>query len=205
MDNGIYAAATGMLNRARSLDLTGNNIANANTAGYKQQSMTTAAFGESVTYLVSAGETKRVGATNRGCVADSLYTDLSPGALKQTGRSLDFAIEGDGFFCVEGSDGNAYLTRNGNFYVNEEGYLTTASGGYVLGENGRIFVGSGGLSVTPDGSLSVDGTAAGRLQLVAAADGAEFEKRADGNFVYTDGRAAAGQGFAGRSNSPTSI
>jgi flagellar basal-body rod protein FlgF len=191
MDNAVYAATTGMLNRAKALDITGNNIANVNTAGYKQQQLTTRTFGEYVTYRVSAEGKTPIGQGTHGCIADSIYSDISQGTFQQTGRSLDLAIAGDGFFVTEDQNGNRRLTRDGNFYIDGEGYLTAASGAYVVGQNGTINLGaSAALTVGADGTLSADGQYLDRLSIVVPDNAGGLAKQADGTYTYAGGTGA---------------
>ncbi|WP_019677842.1 flagellar hook-basal body complex protein [Arsukibacterium perlucidum] len=89
--------------------------------------------------------------------------------IRDTGRSLDIAIVGDGFFRVL-LDGNEYLTRNGHFHINSSGYLAHASGALVLGEQGPIVVQADGLSISPDGWLNQAGTPLTKLSISISAE-----------------------------------
>lgn len=135
MINAFYTAKSGASSFQSSLDVTANNIANANTQGYKAQS---AVFSELVGTddsgaLVGSGS--RMSAVNR---------DLSQGAPNQTGGWMDAAIVGEGFFAVMDADGAVYYTRCGSFTLsneNGENYLVTHSGEYVLdADNSKIKV-----------------------------------------------------------------
>lgn len=88
----------------------------------------------------------------------------SNGALLQTGRGLDFALQGRGFFTLD-IEGVYYLSRNGNFTRDKDGYLTNSSGAYVHGENGRILVNGKDLSINSEGELILDGELLDRLKI----------------------------------------
>lgn len=188
MDNAVYATATGMINRARALDITGNNIANAQTPGYKQESLVTKTFGEYITYRISDKGKTEIGTTTHGCAADSVYTDTSRGQIVKTGRSLDLVIEGNGFFRIAYENGNTGLTRNGSFHVDQQGYLTTSAGAYVMGTNGRINLGTAeSVIVGENGAVSVGGRFVDTLEIITPADPATLEKQAEGIFSDTGG------------------
>ena len=100
--------------------------------------------------------------------------DLKPGVMQPTGRDLDVAIEGDGFFTVQALDGTEAYTRNGSFEISAEGELRTRSGLPVIGEGGPITIPQDAkVSIGRDGTVSVvtEGQAnnvnvVGRLKLV---------------------------------------
>jgi flagellar basal body rod protein FlgG len=91
------------------------------------------------------------------------------GAIEPTGRSLDAAIDGNGFFVVENAAGTRY-TRNGHFVVGTDGQLKTEDGSVVQGAAGPITVGTGQVTITDDGTVQVGGTPAGKLAVVAFDD-----------------------------------
>ena len=96
--------------------------------------------------------------------------DLRSGDIAPTGRNLDFAIEGPGFFAIQTPAGTRY-TRNGSFERRADGTLTT-TGAPVLGQDEPIRLGVGGVTVDPDGTVRTDNAVAGRLKIVDAAPGA---------------------------------
>ena len=106
------------------LEVVANNVANVNTAGFKQ---TRIAFQD---FLVKEGPD---GITDKGFSAMALtQTDLTAGGLQPTGNPLDVALSGPGFFMVRGPDGDT-LTRNGSFRISADGTLVNANGMTVLG------------------------------------------------------------------------
>jgi len=159
MNNGIYAASTGLLARTQELDLAANNLANANTSGFRG---TRVSF---QTQMMTASANASTRAVNSFGVLGSPRTDLSQGSLQRSGNPLDLALEGQGFFAVQAPTGVQY-TRNGNFHLTATGDLVTAKGYTVLGNNGPIVLPQGNAEISASGVISVDGAVAGELQLV---------------------------------------
>jgi flagellar basal-body rod protein FlgF len=97
------------------------------------------------------------------------YTDFSQGPIDYTHRSLDVAIDGDGFFVIDTSEGERF-TRSGNFTLDEQGFLSTQSGDLVSGSQGPIPILGEKVSVAADGTVLVDNQEVGSLKVVAFAD-----------------------------------
>jgi flagellar basal body rod protein FlgG len=95
--------------------------------------------------------------------------DARSGAIDPTGRDLDVAIEGDGFFTVQTAAGVRY-TRNGHFSRSADGFLTTPDGSTVLGANGPLQVGKGKVTIGEDGTVMSGDAASGKLAIVRFAD-----------------------------------
>ena len=186
MNTAVYAATTGLLNRARALDVTANNLANVGVAGFKRDELLTSTFDQQVMLRLEEGATE-IGNMNHGAIGDDIYSDVSQGTLEITGRALDFAIAGDGFFVVEDPNGVQGLTRNGSFIVREDGYLMTSSGSYVHGQNGRLQVGNGEIAVNKAGEITVNDQNAGALLIVVPADLQTMAKQENGTFARPAG------------------
>ncbi|MCK5684939.1 flagellar hook-basal body protein [bacterium] len=163
MINGIYTSTAGMMIQMREQETIANNIANANTSGFKRR---IAVFTEQpevdITKLEKGDEIEFhpyleeevIGKTGQGTIVSQIYTDYSQGATKQTGNKYDFAVMGKGYFPIQDANGEIQFTRSGEFSVNHEGYLVTQQGNKVLGmapggledgyqafdEKGEIFV-----------------------------------------------------------------
>lgn len=140
MFKGFYNLTSGMLTQQRNLDVVANNITNFSTAGYKGETYTSSTFDEVMYSRV--GNKAKEGAAELGTVSyiratDQIYTDYTQGSLEATGLPLDFAIDGDGFFAVQGANGQIAYTRMGNFSLDEEGYLALADYGRVLDNEGN--------------------------------------------------------------------
>ncbi|EEE37776.1 flagellar basal-body rod protein FlgF [Rhodobacteraceae bacterium KLH11] len=150
---------SGLMNEMR---MVANNIANANTTGYRQQGVVFSEFIRDMPDNPSLSLTR----------AEVRNTSLQQGVLTETGGSFDFAIEGDGFFMVETPAGNR-LTRAGSFSPNAEGDLVTMDGHRVLNSNGApVFVppDAAAIDVGSDGTLSVEGQLLGQLGVYTVAD-----------------------------------
>ncbi len=146
MNNAIYSATSGLMNRSRALDVTAANLANANTAGYKRDRLVTSSFGERGAYrLQDDGSRTEIGGETHGAIVDEVFTDFTQGVVDNTGRALDFAIVGEGFFSIETAGGVEASTRDGSFQVDGEGFLRTATGGLRAGP-GRAHRGGRGKS-----------------------------------------------------------
>jgi len=152
---GFYTLGSGMLTQNRVLDTISNNIANINTPGFKKEKVTSSTFGEMV---VSRLDSKRTPLSGVSMIssADASYTIFSEGQMKETGRPLDFAIKGQGFFAVQ-TDNGIFYTRNGSFNIDQEGYLTLAGKGRVMGQNGPVYLGTDSVESDGSGNLSVGG------------------------------------------------
>jgi flagellar basal-body rod protein FlgF len=156
MDRGLYIAASGMIAEQARQDLIANDLANSSTPGYKSDRATQRAFDEVLLQNTQTGD--QIGALGQGVAIDRQSTDWTPSPIKQTEEPLDFAIQGEGFFAVQGANGTQY-TRNGRFSAAADGALTTATGETVLGRNGQP------LRVGADGTVDP-----GQLQVVQLAN-----------------------------------
>ena len=133
MERGLYIAASGMLAEQVRQDQIANDLANASTPGYKADRTSQQSFGQLL--LSNSLSGRQVGNLGMGVQIGRTVTDFSPGAVRETGEGLDFAIEGTGFFAVR-TDAGVRYTRNGQFSVSGRGTLVTAQGHEVLSQNG---------------------------------------------------------------------
>lgn len=156
MDSTINIMATGLKFRSQSISITANNIANANTNGFKRAELVAGQFDAYLSSRIDSDITP-IGNENRGVTAVRVNTDERPGELFLTDAMFDFAIDGEGSFTLEGAGGGQLQSRDGHFQVNEDGYLTDSDGNYVLGQNGRIFIGNGWVWVSEAGNIYRNG------------------------------------------------
>ncbi|NOT24507.1 MAG: flagellar hook basal-body protein [Acidobacteria bacterium] len=163
MAGGYYAALSGMRTRLEMLDRLASDIANAQTAGYKSER---AATNEATRQKFGAELQSAI-----DVVSGKAQLDLRAGVQAPTGRNLDVAVGGNGFFEIETAAGPRY-TRNGRFTRREDGVLATADGEAVMGTSGPITLGSGVVEVDADGTVRHNGATAGVLKVV------EFDKGA---------------------------
>lgn len=150
---------SGLMNELR---LVANNIANANTTGYRAQGLLFSEFVRDMPGNPSLSMSR----------AEVRNTSLQQGVLTETGGQFDFAIEGDGFFMVETPQGNR-LTRAGSFTPNAQGDLVGADGARVLDSNGSpVFIppDAASIDVGNDGTLSVEGQLLGQIGVYRVAD-----------------------------------
>ncbi|MCC7267046.1 MAG: flagellar basal-body rod protein FlgF [Caulobacteraceae bacterium] len=177
MDNTLYVGLSRQMTLRRELDIVANNMANADTTGFKVESLMTGAEpGNRARTAQAPGPVKFV--LDRG-----LARDFGQGSLNETGNAFDFAIEGDGFFRVQTAEGERY-TRNGQFTVDDQGQLTTQAGEVVQGDGGPIVVDfkKGPVAVGDDGSVSQGQEIIGKLAVWRFDDRASLEKAGDNLF-----------------------
>jgi len=178
MSGAYYLALGGMRARLGALDRLASDIANVSTAGYKAERAATAQsdrpdFGASLTAAIDVGE----GASR---------IDFRAGAIAPTGRDLDAAIDGPGFFAVDTPAGERF-TRDGRFVRRNDGVLTTVEGYPVQGATGPITVGAGPLKIDADGTIRSGAAISGRLKLVEFDDTAVLTRANTYLFAATNG------------------
>lgn len=150
-------------NLLREFDTIAHNVANAGTVGYKRRINT---FSQALAEQ-GAGTLAEAGYED----PEVVYTtfDFSQGSLTETRRTLDFALNGKGFFAIETPDGPLY-TRNGMFRLNQDGQIVDSLGRTVAGESGPITipptVGLSQISVSHDGRIQAAGLPVGQFRLV---------------------------------------
>ncbi|SDF25843.1 flagellar hook protein FlgE [Blastococcus aurantiacus] len=133
----MFSAISGLKAHQAKMDVTGNNIANVNTVGYKSSATV---FQDTLSQVVRAGGAPAAdrGGTNPaqiglGVKLAAITTNWTNGAAQSTGRSTDFMIEGDGFFVTRGPGGEQLYTRAGSFDFDAGGRLTTPDGSILQG------------------------------------------------------------------------
>ena len=156
-----YIALSGMRSRLDQLDRLASDIANVGTAGYKSERAGDAQADRPHFSNILQSAIDVTSGTRR--------LDLSPGTMASTGRDLDMAVEGRGFFVIETPAGPRY-TRNGHFSRSADGALTTDDGSEVQGTSGSIRLGKGEIKVDADGTIRAGGVAAGTLKIVTFDD-----------------------------------
>ncbi len=186
MSRGFYSLASGMLTQQRKIDISSNNIANMNTPGYKKEQAVTTTFGE-----LFINKYKQNGIYNEATPINNVSlihtvvennTFHSQGTLEETGRTLDFAIMGPGFFSVD-VDNQILYTRNGSFNIDDEGYMVLEGSGRVQGEFGEIYLGTDKFEFAEDGSIVVEDEVVDRIAVYDFADYNALNKYGPG--MYT--------------------
>ncbi len=207
MNYGLQISASGALTSLYRQDVLTNNLANLETAGYKPDVPATmqrdpARFEDGLLHMASDPMIERLGA---GVFAAPNRVAFAQGTLDATGRELDMAIEGEGFFVLleRQADGGVVqrLTRDGRFELDSRGRLVSATTGMPVLDtaNAPIHVrGEGKVGVAVDGSLTQDGQVFARLQLVDVPDKTTLKKLGASLFAPSNAASASYQPIDGR-------
>jgi flagellar basal-body rod protein FlgF len=186
----------------RRLEAITNNLANAATAGYK---LSKPAFKMGTDETKGAGEVGTHHPVVSGLDTHIYFTEAP---LVETGNTLDFAVQGNGFFAISTREGIRY-TRAGQFTLNQDRKLVTLAGDPVLGQGGEITLEGKDIKVEGDGSIFVDKVLVGTLKIVDFKDSTALRNAGRSMFVNTDkennseaapGNFAVKQGFYEASN-----
>jgi flagellar basal-body rod protein FlgF len=179
MPGGAYAALSGMRARLEDLDRLASDLANVGTSGYKtERAATVSAERPSFRTVLDSAVDVTTGGTK---------LDFRPGTIGTTGRDLDAAIEGNGFFAISTPTGERY-TRNGSFVRRADGVLTTADGQPVVAAGStsqppaQIRVGTGTISISEDGTVKAGDVIAGKLKVVSFAADSDIERESGTRF-----------------------
>lgn len=178
MDNALYVGLSRQMVLRREMDIIANNIANLDTTGFKVESLMARADPEAP--AVTLGGPKPV----KFVTADNVARDFGQGALRTTGASLDMAIEGQGFFQVQTSEGVRF-TRDGRFTTDPAGRLVTQGGAMVLDDGGGEIVingEKGPVDIGPDGTMTQGSERVGKVGVFAFENLSTLEKAGDNLF-----------------------
>ncbi len=191
----LYTAALGMLPQQTRLELTANNIANANTVGFKRSGI----FEQS---LIEARENlfNVRGDAETEDLPIRQYIDFRTGALQKTGNPLDLALDGnDTFFVVADADGTEHLTRAGHFSLDERGFIVTSDGKMLLSDSGPIRIELPPLGdttnrdtlvrqiqISPQGELQLNGQFLAQLRVVRVDNPQSLQRSSATCFLPTD-------------------
>jgi flagellar basal-body rod protein FlgF len=177
MDNAIYVGLSRQMMLRRELDVIANNIANADTSGFKVEDTLTK------TEAKAAPRTRQSDAINF-VIDDGVARDFGQGDLSQTSSPLDLAIEGQGFFTVNTPAGPRY-TRDGRFTLDTTGRLTTQAGAPVAGAGGGEIVVDpllGPVAIAKDGTVSQGINIIGKVEVSRFDDLSSLRKDGDNLF-----------------------
>jgi len=174
MIRGFYEAASGILAQQKSLNITANNIANTGTSGFKAEGTVGSSFAEHLVARIGDGNiftSNNIGGGSFFTVNISEYTDFTQGSIENTGRELDVAINGAGYFMVHSETLGDVLTRNGQFDVDSEMQLVLPGVGLVLDEGGSpIILENSTFELGADGIIMIDGEEIGRIGIYNVSD-----------------------------------
>ncbi|MFW5828809.1 MAG: flagellar hook-basal body protein [Planctomycetota bacterium] len=159
MPKGVYAAASAMLTERHTVEVLGNNIANATTPGFRRSIALRDDFASLLQRQARTGGL--AGDGGAGVLLQQTYLVQEDGPLVQTGGDLDIALQGDGYFLVADERGD-HLTRQSHYSTDAAGRMVT--------DDGRILQGQGGPVVIPPAAADVDIDSAGRIYAVMPTD-----------------------------------
>ncbi len=187
MENATYTQITRQSGLAAEMRAIANNIANANTTGFRAEGVT---FAEHVSALRGGFPSLSM------ATATVRQTVMTQGGMEMTGGPFDLAIEGEGFFMIQ-TPGGQRLTRAGNFTPNQDGDLVTPEGFRVLDAGGApVFVpqGTGTVGIAADGTISADGAPIGQIGIFVPNDPLRMTREDGTRFVPTGGVTQAPEG-----------
>lgn len=193
MNRAIYPILSGAIAQERQLQVFANNLANINTAGFKQdeQAFRTVLGRASLAAPASLGTaglaqsmaTRPAGSPERVFVQPhALATSFDAGRIRITGNPLDLAIDGNGFFEIETPQGLRY-TRSGMFSLDNKRRLVSNLGYPVMGLKGEIKIPPGAIQIDNEGAIQVDGKPVATLKVVEFAPEKMPQKHMEGLFA----------------------
>ncbi|HEY4042575.1 MAG TPA: flagellar basal-body rod protein FlgF [Rhodopila sp.] len=180
MDITTALAASRLIAQQRAMDITANNIANANTPGYRTERVQFGDFIDDQSGAASAPGVKSISYTQDRAT----YREAQPGSITHTGNPFDLALTGDGYFTVNTKNGPR-LTRDGRFGPMPDGTLADSGGNAVLDTNGKpiqIPPTDTQVSIAGDGSVSTESGPVGKIGVVTA-DPMKLRAEGGTNFV----------------------
>lgn len=198
--NGLYIGSMGMMNYMQRINVHSNNVANAQTTGFKAENMTSKVFDVQDTYRRGDGAVTNIGSVDYAVVPAATHVNLVQGNIQMTNSATDFFLDdgtaGTASFFVTSKNNETLLTRDGSFTLNSDRYLQTSSGAFVMGENNeRIRIPEGAkVAVQADGTLydAVTQNNIARLQTktVGADANARLVQRENKSFTLAEGNIA---------------
>ncbi len=214
MLRGLYTGWTGMVNEQKRLDVISNNLANADTLGYKQESVSSQSFDKLLTIKIRDGSqayhNQAIGTMSLGVKVGEVYTDYSQGSIRGTDSPLDLALSGSGFFTISTTNAKGETvtryTRDGSFQMTKDGYLVDSQGNRVQGAGGDIQIDPNDITIDNSGTITVDGEVKDTLKIVDFENYDYILKTGDNLYRVVDGaaemtsNASVLQGYTEQSN-----
>lgn len=193
----LYSGVSGMKNHQVRMDVIGNNIANVNTYGFKSarcnfqdllsQSLRSPSAGDGTVGGVNPGQ------VGLGMTVAGIANNMGQGATQTTGRTLDLAIDGNGYFMIKKNSGDddeeAFYTREGVFYLDNHGDLVNSNGYYVCGEDGAIIH----VSDEPETISSLNISNTGMITVTDSSGTTDVDQIGLGTFANETGLVKCGQ------------
>ncbi len=199
MLSGFYTAASGILAKQREIDIISSNLTNINTTGYRGEDVVTTSFEQALlTKTDGTSSETLIDSMQTTAVVDEVVSNFKTGLIDETGRFLDMAINGEGFFNVIDAEGNVNLTRNGSFLLDAEGYLVIPDVGRVQGLGGDILIGDvNDFRVQDNGFIYKNSTneLLGMLAISAPNEDTVLDRLENGMFTVAQGAVAQSEDF----------
>lgn len=212
MFRGFYTVTSGMIAQQRKTEILTNNMANANTPGFKADQSTIRSFPDMLMSAVgntnvptknglNIPKNNQIGALNTGLYLQETLANYTQGSLLETGLSTDVALidvtlptdeqtntQGAIFFRLAHPNGGEAYTRNGNFTLDGQGYLVNSNGYYVLSNTGeRIQLPNDNFQITSDGNIYIEDQLVATLGVSFAQRPDQLVKQDNGLFRTADG------------------
>ncbi len=204
MLRGIEATKAGMLSILEYNDNAAHSLANANTVAFKQTKLSFKNIHDSVISSLqdknsNLNENGTLGSLSQGSEIDRYVIDFSQGTIKDTGRNLDFAVDGDGFFKVKLNDGSIAYTRNGIMNIQNDGTFTDNEGNVLMNKDGIVkiniyeevegkkkLIDFDKLAVKSNGDIYYNKKQYGKIDLYDFDDKTKVTDTGENHFVSTD-------------------
>lgn len=190
MLQGFYTAASGMFQQQRGLNIISHNMANVQTPGFRASRLLSTTHEQNFLARLEEANTALIGTGDPARIVEEVTDLFTTGGVTETNRPFDFALTGDGFFNVQGEDGQVYLTRNGQFDLDEQGYLTLRGHGRVLAQGGgTLQLNTSDITCDAAGNITnaTTGDALGTLAITLPPAGAELQQTSPSLFISTAG------------------
>ncbi len=190
----LFTAALGMVNQQTRLEVTANNIANANTTGFKR-----AGVFERNLIDARANFYNVKGDVEQNDSPIGSYVEFEAGSFQQTDNPLDLAIDSEGFFVVKDFEGKDYMTRAGNFRLSTDGEIIAMDGKKLQGEGGDLVIPkemlvakegttdfkSVEIKVTNEGNVMANGENIGTIVIAKPNDTNTLQRISNQDFIGT--------------------
>lgn len=191
MLDSLSIAASGMSGQQEVIDSISNNLANINTVSYKKNTVEFANLVYSPVDTQSSSILDMSARKGGGLDVLSVSQDFSLGDVKQTGRNLDLAINGSGFFELTTENGEKVYSRNGSFKLNADGALVNSEGLYVS-DMIKLPADTVGINIDRSGGVHVllqgepETVEVGKIELAYFTNPSGLESMGGGNYQYTE-------------------
>lgn len=201
-----FTALSGQLAVHKQMEVIANNLANMTTTGFKAERIMFEQALDKKRFLLQNGFEKDL-SQPKGLKTDEFvqirgsFTDFSVGPIEKTGNIFDFAIDVEGLFVIQTSEGERY-TRAGNFKMDEDNRLVTQSGDPVQGSGGDLTVQGSDIQVSRDGTIIADNQDIGKFRIVKLSVGQMFRQekqlfRVEGSVTDVDSPKLQGSSLEG--------